>query len=313
MRKVIWCCAAAGMMTTGSVLALAYYACRCPDSLVGRSMYVIAQVAFAMQPMSGLTSMAVRTSHDHTLALPIEESVFDDPQPVAAERKADEEVRARKEEEFLTARHEVEPDAAPIVINEDDPMPREQPELKDIEIQVKANNTGSLDFGMHDMPGREVPPKGCPIVMPYCHDDDEETPKMPRAEGEESEPSVFKAWVDLFAEGKDKIPDVEELPPPKEEGPQGEPKCQEDRHLHEHYPGCPRTTSPYPSKDEMEQYFKRIWNLGSQLKKKGGEESSEEPPHSEKKETCPRTKGVDTMEYRKSDAAPGEFGPGPVH
>jgi len=334
MRKVIWCCAAAGVLAASSFLSLAYYACRCPNSLVGRSMQVIAEASIAMQPMSSLTSMAVRTSRAnapaHAKMVPIDESIPDDPQPVALERKEEEMIRAQneeemiraqKEEEFLEQRNEIEPEAAPIVIDEDDPMPREQ-----------AETIVPATLEMADMPEQEIPSKGCPIVMPYCRDDDAEPmpPKMSRAEGsEKAEPSVFKAWIELFAEGKENAPTVEELPPPKEEDllpppastylpykfnkPQDEPKCQEDRHLHEHYPGCPRTTCPYPSKDQMEQYLKRGSDLGPKMKKKGGEESSEDPPHSEKKEECPRTKGVDTMEYRKSDAGPDEYGPGPLH
>jgi hypothetical protein len=329
MRKVIW----------GSFLSLAYYACHCPDSVVGCSMQVIAEASIAMQPLSGLTSMAVRTNQANATAAPLDECIPDDPQPVA---------RERKEEVILNSLtpDDVEPDAAPIVIHEDDPMPRQeaapvapapmmgQAEFKDIEITVNKDNIGSLVFQ-----GQEVPPKGCPTVMPYCRDDEEgpvTPPKMPRAEGsEEAEPSVFKAWIELFAEGsKDKAPEVEELPPPQEEEPQEAPKCEEDRHLHEHYPGCPRTTCPHTGKDRTEKYYERedykrewelystyrkqVWELESELKKKGSEESSEEPPQLGKKqhhdkEERPRTKGVDTMEYRKSDAGLDEYGPGQVH
>lgn len=301
MRKVIWCCLAAGMLAAGSFLSLAFYACRCPESVVGRSMQVIAEASVAMQPLNGLTSMAARTNQANETAPRLDECVPDDPQPVALERKKD---------EFLTQMHEVELDAAPIVIHED-----EAPPLETIVLNER-------NFETADMQGQEIPPKACPTVMPYCRDEDEPAtpPKMPRADaGAEMEHSVFKAWVELFAEGnKEKTPEVEELPPPKEEEPQEEPKCEEDRHLHEQYPGCPRTTCPYTRKERSEKYYQRFWGeLESQLKQKGSEESSEEPPHSGKdrkgKEQCPRTKGVDTMEYRKSDAGLDEYGPGQVH
>ncbi|HTU20232.1 MAG TPA: hypothetical protein VMG10_19365 [Gemmataceae bacterium] len=305
MRKLIWCCLASGLLAMGSFLSLAYYACRCPDSLVGRSMQVIAEASVAIQPLSGLTSLAVRSSQANTPAHDpagsIEECIPDDPQPVAAERKEDVDLTAHVPDE-------IEPDAAPIIIGEDDPMPRgvEAP-LVPPPIDVDA-----LD-------GQEIPPKGCPVVMPYCRDDDEEPatpPKMPRADSGDDkktkkiEQSVFKAWIELFEESsEDKAPAVEELPMPKEEEPQAEPKCQEDSHLHEHYSGCPRTTCPYTGK--------------SRPSAKGSEESSEEPRHPNKKpkqskdckdkEECPRTKGVDTMEYRKSDAGLDEYGPGPLH
>lgn len=325
MRKLIWCCSAAGLLATGSFLSLAYYACQCPDSLVGRSMQVIAEASVAMQPLSGLTSMAVRTNQANAPAnetvTPIDERIPDDPQPVAS---------VRKDESILDVMHDVD-EAAPIVIGEDDPMPGEQ-----------AVPVVAAPIEMAGMEGQEVPPKGSPIVMPHCEDDEDEPalpPKMPRADAVGSskgtEHNVFKAWMELFEEGADtKSPTVEELPAPKEEEPQTEPKCQEDIHRHEHYSGCPRTTCPYSGKNHTEPppaatYLPYNFNnrsnagLGSKPKKKGSEEASEEPPHPKKtphsgkeatdKEECPRTKGVDTMEYRKSDGGLDEYGPGPWH
>jgi hypothetical protein len=223
-------------------------------------------------------------------------------------------------------------DAAPIVIHEDDPMPH------DVMLPVaRADN---------DLPvvqGLEIPPNGCPIIMPHCQDDDEVPampPRMPYAEeneqksaqadakkteggmGEEAN-TLFKEWTKLFEEGKeDKSESVEELPPPVEEKPQSEPKCQEDSHRHEHYAGCPRTTCPYCGKNGMEQHSKRTWDIDPKMKKKGQEESSEEPPQPAKKpqpskdgksknELLP-TQGVDTMEYRPSDGGLNEYGPGPI-
>ncbi len=327
MGKVIWCCTAASVLATGIFLSLAYYACCCPDSVVGHAMQVIAEASVAMQPLSGVTSMAMRTNHTNApaseTAAPLNECIPDDPQPVAIERQTEEALRAQKEEGFVFGGlHAVEQEAAPIVIHEDDPMPGE------VVAPPATIVLNERNFEMAEMQGQEVPPKGGPTAMPYCRDDDDEPatpPKMPRAEGGTGmEQNVFKAWMDLFTEGnKEKKPEVEELPPPVEEEPQAEPKCQEDSHLHEQYPGCPRTTCPFSRKDRREKYYKRVWDLDSKLKNKGSEESSEEPPHSgekphqskdcKDKEQCPRTKGVDTMEYRKSDAGLDEYGPGPVH
>lgn len=318
MRKLIWCCSAAGLLATGSFLSLAYYACHCPDSLVGQSMQVIAEASVAMQPLSGLTSMAVRTNQANAqaneTAAPIDERIPDDPQPVAS---------VRKEEGFIN--HIDAEDAAPIVIGEDDPMPGEE-----------VAPFGAAPIEMAGMEGQEVPPKGSPLVMPHCEDDEDEPalpPKMPHADAgdssKETEHNVFKAWMELFEEDADtQSPTVEELPAPKEEEPQTEPKCQEDIHRHEHYSGCPRTTCPYSGKNHTEPppaatYLPYNFNNRSKVKKKGSEESSEEPPHPKKKphpsneckdkEECPRTKGVDTMEYRKSDGGLDEYGPGPWH
>ncbi len=317
MRKVIWCCSAAGVLVTGSFLWLAYYACCCPDSLVGRSMQIIAEASIAMQPFTGLTSMAARTNQASSCAnqtaSPVDESIPDEPQPVALEPK-----------EEIVILHEIEQDAAPIVIHEDDVMPRNEA----VQVAPPSIVLNERNFEIADMQGQEIPSKGCPTVMPHCRDDEDgpvAAPKMPPADGSQAtEPSVFKAWMDLYTEKKEeKAPVIEELPPPTELEPQDEPKCQEDSHLHEHYPGCPRTTCPYDIKDRMQKYFNRVWDLNSKVKKKGSEESSEEPPlpgekaypskDCKDKEGCPRTKGVDTMEYRKSDAGLDEYGPGPIH
>jgi len=327
MGKVIWCSLAAGVLAAGSLLSLTYYACCCPDSVVGRSMQVIAEASVAMQPLTGLTSMAMRTHHTSAQATetasPPDECIPDDPQPVAME-KQEAAAQAQQEERFISGLHKAEPDVAPIVIHENEPMPLEEGRLA----PPAAIVLNERHFETAEMQGQEVPPKGGPTPMPYCRDDEDEPatpPKMPRAEGDAgTEQNVFQAWIDLFKEGnKEKAPEVEELPPPVEEEPQVEPKCQEDSHLHEQYPGCPRTSCPFSGKDRMERYYKRVWDLDSKLKKKGSEESSEEPPHSgekphqskdcKDKEECPRTKGVDTMEYRKSDAGLDEYGPGPVH
>lgn len=302
MRKLIWCCSAAGLLATGGFLSLSYYAYRCPCSLVGRSMKVLAQASVVIQPLSGLTSLAVRVSQAnapaHDSAGSTEECIPDDPQPLVPEpAQRQEEIVARIEP--ATEREMKELDAAPIVIGEEDPMPRQE-----------AEDAGPASNDVAAMQRQEIPPKDCPVFMPYCRDDDEESetpPKMPRAEaGAKTEHSDFREWMELFEEKKvAESSSVEELPAPKEWDPNAEPKCQEDSHLHEHYPGCPRTTCPYcPTK-------------------KGGEESSEEPqqptknPKSSKdgkdKEQRPRTQGVDTMEYRKSDAGLDEYGPGPIH
>jgi hypothetical protein len=198
----------------------------------------------------------------------------------------------------------------------------------------------------NDLPvvqGQEIPPNGCPIIMPRCHDDDElpvTPPKMPHADEKVQKPaqtdakktdsdigegaySLFKEWMKVFAEGKeDKSGTVEELPPPAEEEPQAEPKCQEDSHLHEHYSGCPRVTCPYSGKYEMQKQDKRTWDIDPKIKKRGKEECGEESSQPGKKpqpgkdgkskDQPVRTQGVDTMEYRPSDGGLNEYGPSPI-
>jgi hypothetical protein len=294
-------------------------------------MQAIAKASVAMQPLNGLTSLVVRTSQARTSAveasISIEESIPEDPQPIAPEPALDAGEKIAQVEP--AAEREIGAEADPIVINEDDPMPR-----------AAMAPIAPATIDMPVVQGQEIPPNGCPIVMPLCQDDDEMPvmpPKMPYAEdndpkvvkveakktsgsSEETEESVFKEWMKLFKdEGKEnKSSAAEELPPPTEEEPQAESKCQEDSHLHEQYPGCPRTTCPYSGKNVLEKAYKRAWEIDPKLKKKGKEESSEEPPQSEKKkqsgkEQPLKTQGVDTMEYRPSDGGLNEYGPGPIH
>jgi hypothetical protein len=316
MRKAIWCCSAAGVMSAAGFLSLAYYACRCPDSLVGRSMQLIAEASLAMQPLDGLTSLAMHSSQANTsvceAAGAVEECIPDDPQPIAPEPK---------EPLVIEEVNEIEVEAAPIVIGEEEPTPREE---------ATPFIPGPINFNgpatdQAEIQAPEVPSKGCPIVMPYCQDDGAQLippPRMPGAEAGDkpasanSEETGFKEWLKLFDEGKqDKSPTSEELPAPVEdEAPQAELKCQEDSHLHEHYPGCPRVTCPYIGKSYPSRTPPR---------KSGTEEASEEPPQEEKeshrrkvgkpKEEELPVPNVDTMEYRKSDAGLNEYGPGPLH
>jgi hypothetical protein len=313
MRKLLWCCSAAGVLALGGMFSATYYGYCYPDSTVGRCITTAATASIAMQPVSSLASMMARASHlamnPHETAAAVggnEECIPEDPQPVAPE-----EIEPRIAQE---AGNDFQAEGAPIVIHEDEPLPQ------DVEPQVPA----TVDItGLKN--GPDGPDNVCPLVMPYCTDDDEQPavkPVMPFAEEDEQKPAAteesedkgFKEWMKLF-EGsgqENKSSPAEVLPLPQEE-PQSEPKCQEDVHLHEHYSGCPRTTCPYTGKS---------YPSCPPATKSGKEESSEEPPlphrvkkHSLKeksKDSCPHTEGVDTMEYRPSDGGLNEYGPGPL-
>jgi hypothetical protein len=310
MRKLFWCCSAAGVLALGSLFAAAYYAYCEPDSAVGLCITTAANASVAVQPVSGLVSMVARASYhvinpQETAAASNEECIPEDPKPVAAEPVE----IVRVEKRGL----DVEPEAPPIVIPEEDPMPQEHEEWivpATIEISDLPNGPDSV----------------CPMVMPYCSDGDEQAaskPVMPSTEdddkkpataSEDSEDGEFKAWMKLFEgtdqAGKKKDGPAEELPPPTEE-PSAEPKCQEDSHIHEQYPGCPCTTCPYTGKS---------YPSCAPAKKSGKEESSEEPVHHHRslkrsgkdEDIRPRTEGVDTMEYRPSDGGLNEYGRGPL-
>lgn len=296
-------------------------------------MQLIAEASVAMQPLNGLSSLATRThqatgnaeSHGNDEGIPA------DPQPLAPEPLPS----PTQQVAHLEPLSEKEWEAAPIVIHEDDPMPGDL-----------IAPTGPTRRESAIVSGQEIPPNGCPILMPLCQDEDEfpaTPPRMPYAKenerkpahsrakmssgsSEEAETSAFKEWMKFFKKEKEtkeeKLPSEEELPPPTEEEPKSDGKCQEDSHRHEQYPGCPRVTCPFGGYDTREQYFKRAWDFDPKMSKKGKEEASEEPPQSGKmpnshkertdKEAPMRTKGVDTMEYRPSDGGLHEYGPGQI-
>lgn len=305
MRKMLWCCSAAGMLVAGGLFAAIYFACRCPDSTIGRFVYTAATVTFTLHPIRGLTSLADSANHEAALSEEMGGSVEDcipaDPQPIEPEQAADKIVAAAQEA--------LPPEPAAIVIPEEESIPR---------TEVVEAPPSTIDIT--GFQGQEMSDRSCPMVMPYCVDDEEPMPqpRMPyvdagkkQADGSEaSEDEAFKAWMKLFDEGskenkEKKAIDAEELPQPKEE-PKSESKCEEDLHRHEQYPGCPHVTCPYTGK---------TYPARAPLKKRGKEESSEEPDGSNRpgaKENTPRTQGVDTMEYRPSDGGLNEYGRGPL-
>jgi hypothetical protein len=312
MRKLFWCCSAAGVLVVGGMFSVSYYASQNPESAMGHCLATAANTSIVIQPVVGLGSVVARATHhvrkphetENTTGS-IEECVPAEPEPIEPEK---------------TGVH-VPP---AIIIPEDDPPPREE----DLVPPAVAEPPQLRDQDLADT--------ACPVVMPYCIDDDDPMlrPTMPYADGEknanalkDSTDDAMKAWKEFF-KGESPVDDSgssEESKAPPAEKPSTEPKCQEDSHMHEHYPGCPSTTCPftgksYPSgksdKKFLEQYHKRVWDF---------EETSEEPPQTPKehgkkaapgkgcdgKNSCPRTQGVDTMEYRRSDGGLNEYGPGP--
>jgi hypothetical protein len=183
----------------------------------------------------------------------------------------------------------------PIVIDEGEPA---QPQGEALPMPSTMDMDGPPDGAAFE-PCQE-PEQACPMVMPYCTDDDEgPAPAMPHADEDPPAPKHGKGaaeacdpWRELFEELDQAAKSIHSCPPA------GEPKCQEDSHIHEHYSGCPYTG-----------------------RKAGKEEVSEEPPLPNKaapkkhghdcKEGRMPTQGVDTMEYRRSDGGLNEYGPGP--
>jgi hypothetical protein len=328
MRKLLWCCSAAWVFAAGSLLFSGYYACSYPDSCVGRFLLTAAQVSVGVQPFTGLASLAMRveqvSSHASEMAGSAEECIPAEPQPVAPQVN-------EEKEEHVVGQAEIGclmPQGDPIVIREDEPVARNEP-------APIAPSTIDMD-GMKE---QQVPEKVCPIVMPYCQDDEIERttpPHMPYAEAEKEMPSkpqkpnatateepsnanVFNAWKRLWESGNEESSsEVEELPYPKEE-PTNESHQEEIEHHPVHSSCCPQTICPYTGKS---------YPTYIPPSKRGKEETCEEQPPTkvepsaqkhhgskgcDKEHQCPRTQGVDTMEYRRSDGGLNEYGPHPFH
>jgi hypothetical protein len=313
MRKLLWCCSAAGVLAGAGLFTATFFACRNPESVVGRCVGAAAGTSVLVEPMARAAAVLAKVTHQ-VVAAPetssaigsVEECVPPDPQPIEPEPMAE----PAEAGVIEMPQNELPPEAAPIVIHEEDPMPHEGVEAVPSTIDIN---------GMQE----PLPPSACPMVMPYCTDDDEgevaPKPSMPyadegetkRADGSEETDDGYKAWKKLFeGAGQESRSEGEELPAPAADIP-GEPKCQEDCHRHEHYSGCPYVTCPYTGKS---------YPLCGPAPKPGKEEPSEEPAprpnkpgkkHGKGDKDRPRTEGVDTMEYRPSDGKLNEYGPGP--
>jgi hypothetical protein len=93
----------------------------------------------------------------------------------------------------------------------------------------------------------------------------------------------------------DDVPMDEATDELQEESMEEEPACQEDPHRHEHYPVCPYSGRSYCP------------TVPARTPPAPQEEPSETYPKNQADPESPAQPGVDTMEYRPSDAKEGEF------
>jgi hypothetical protein len=288
MRKLFWCCTAAGVLAAGGVCAVARYAC-CPESLVYRSA---AAVAALMHPLAGLgLTAAGRCARGP-----------------AAEETA---TRAGLDEDDDVPG---EPTPAPIVIREEGPAVEESEPPQAQDHCTEPGATGTL---CPPATVEQTPP--CPMTMPYCTDEEARpaaVPVMPQADESplaREAKTLFQFWVDAFGNAKEETGGEETAEPARADGA---PNCQEDAHYHEHYSGCPYTGYHLPSQRCPVTPARAVPG-----KRQGEDECSEEPAPKKHKahypgkcgkgEECPKHPDVDTMEYRRSDGGLNEYGPGP--
>jgi hypothetical protein len=316
MRKLFWCCTAAGVVAAGGIYTAARYAC-CPQTLVSTSATVASGVVHFLHPLAGIGLAAGRLAHG----------------PAAAEtltRAARDEAEVPDEPRPIQAAETERVGPAPIVIAEEEPamcrpLAPETCEPAHPECAIAPVATGTLcppatvDAG-YAQPTEcriedSVPP--CPMVMPYCTDEEaavEKAPPMPRADEESAlgaaATSFFQFWVEGLKQGKEE----QQTNGPAEGGVV--PNCQEDEHYYEHYSGCPYTGYNRPSP------LCPVTPIDAEPGKRPGQDDCTEeaapkkhkvnhPGKAVQGEECPAHPDVDTMEYRRSDGGLNEYGPGP--
>jgi hypothetical protein len=323
MRKALWCCAAAAAVLTGGVTWTVYHGIKHPDSC-GRMLSQASRIGLFMSPLGIVSHLAgepmVGSCETEAAGDWLAEGIPEEPQPVEA---------AEELVPVLPLAGALELPAAalapPIVINEDDPL--HEP------IMCEPGNDQKLDltaFQVQAGLNPEVPSNTCPMVMPYCTDEDEAPAQMPYAtddepaagytsEKQDRDSWFFRIWSNLLP----KKVASEEAPPEDtdvlcpDQCP-GMGDCKEDSHYHHQYPGCPHTVCPYTGRSYPDE---AMTPPSSNAAPSGSEEGSETKPapkkmmHKSKKvdseqDGCPKHPDVDTMEFRPSDRQLNEHGPG---
>jgi hypothetical protein len=288
MRKLFWCCTAAGVMAAGGVFAGARYACHDPKATLAQGVASATTVVPALLHSQLCSDCAAGECET-------DEAAAAEPQPVA-------------EVEFPAPAGS----PAPIVIREDDPAEEQAPcdhaagqpgstaALCPAAVVEASEFQGPTPAAFDD----EHSP-ACPTVMPYCTDEQVEqppAPHMPYAQEKGQTPEQpFSPWLGLG----------------KGTGEGHMPPCQEDSHYYEHYSGCPYVAP------RQSEYLPHPAPAVAPPTGRGGDECWDMTAPAPKvhkvkyqagpcgKEDCPRHPEVDTMEYRKSDGGLNEYGPGP--
>lgn len=214
---------------------------------------------------------------------------------------------------------------------------------------LNDSNANSRDLPMPFFAGPEfctpapIDDEDYPKIMPPCTDLDDTPQAMPpAAEMKRANDSLFEFWQGLFESATEEAESMGAALPQSESHyfhDEEPPQCLEDPAYQHQYPGCPftgkcpgmeRSNSPYlvdPVPTVRPKKFKKLsdhemksngqddptaqtsdpskYELPARLRQllpSDSTEAEEEPSHSE----------VDTMEFRPTDARPGEFAPKPM-
>jgi hypothetical protein len=323
MRKWLWRCAAAGVVTAAGAFSAVYYAWHHPDSYLGRCFSAAAEGGMLVNTLSAL---GVATSEDDSTALAADGGslIPDDPVPVLDAALLPAVVNNPDAVLVETVALPQITSSTPIVI-EHTPAEGEAE-------RAASDNAAALlrppeEFG--PSPAIEVAAHR-PMIMPYADDDDRLLNPMPFAEAEESaadDPcTVFlHSWMDFFGKACESAAgfalSVSE----------GLPSCEENAHHYDQqYPGCPNTGCPARDYHPFDRFPVAIPRQAEPEPKTGGGEENSElmlrqlTPRLQKKlrelipgdvdceksGTGPKQSGIDTMEFRRSDRTLRELAPG---
>jgi hypothetical protein len=321
MRKWLWRCAAAGVLTAAGAFWAMYYAWHHPDSYLGRCFSAAAQNGMLVNFLTGLSEA---TTDEEAVALAGEGGslIPEDPIPVPP---LDTPLLADM----------INPEAAPIeapppqitssmpIVIEPSPLEAEVERTSVATLLQPPQESNSLST--------ENLLAHRPMIMPYAYDEDQPLRPMPFAEAEELSPvqadDPCMAWLHSWMGVLDQAcasaskwtwPRADSLP-----------SCQKDVHHHQQYPGCPytgvpatdgplqdrlpiaapRQAEPEPTAGGAEETSDMLLRRLTPRLQKKLQELLPEASNARKFET-PRPRGIDTMEFRPSDRTLSELAPG---
>ena len=294
MRKVFWCCVAAGAAACGA-LGTAAYVARHPDSALGRCAHAVCPVA-SHDGAAGVASAVRPGVIEADDLVPADPVPVDDAPPLPAPGS-----HVPPEVAALLA-------PPPIVIHdEEDLNPQPNP------AHAYADAGRPTTAGFSDLARRlddEAPPAAGPAPMPYCVDDDGPTGPMPYC-SEDGAPAEAR---DLGPTGAAPCRDFDPcafwvgfFTAPTRLFGAAHDRCEEDVHYPQQYSGAPYTGEPAANPKPLPALPESV------------EQDAPPAPHNEAAAPArpnrlkqpagePRS---DTMEMRPSDWKPYSLAPGP--
>jgi hypothetical protein len=320
MRKVLWHCAGATLLAAAVCYLGAEFAYRYPNTLVGRCVVATYHVGVRFNPVYRLGQVAagktatVMQRLEHVLTTPATTpaaapseapAIPDDPRPLAVEEREEGPCLAPG---HLVGKVVIPPDeeepAVPVPGVTGDPMTSAAEEAEAIPpTMLPAADTTVTE---RRMPYADEDTTGEPTrTMPYATDEDDQ----------EGSRKINNLLHETFESRPIEGPDCGHAE--ESELPAGTPPdCCEDPNYNLHYPGCPHL-GPCPDKGKGPVRVPYAPSAGEEQSVPPLPEADPERflqhkpsdmPRGDRTDYCPAPQKLDTMEFRRSDARPGEFG-----